>query len=924
MITIKDKIKVFISSACGVGKENYNIARAGLKTIIESTGIAEVYLFEDEGAATRTAKQHYTEALEDCDICIFLIDNQDGVPPGVQVEVDCVSKYNIKSLYYFCDKDSREMTPLQRSLMGANFAKSKVVHSFEEVVKNGAQDLIFDLMNVYKKYCKGRLDDISPIEERIADTSILNSFVTTPLVVTKSTIADIDKCKAYFLAFIHDFDKEVKNSNVFDEWCYRFLPILFENKSITDFNLALYLKELEKQQLPEYHDVVKIRWGAIQAYFQDDLEEVVRLLEEALSVAKRNKIPEWIIKDILIDLRNQKIIFDEKNNQIRLDDWIQKEIEAGEQDVYYPLLDRFDSTLNELYIERSIKEEIKSPYTVSLGNDHSCYTDLLANIYVVAMFNGSLTHIVMMYKRLKLLAFHLCQIDSNWKLRILLVKSALMSYKSKELEGIINEGEDILGKVNASEAYEIFNFTNNEPIKYQRMIINLAALKSIGYFLDDKAFKEIIDEITMAIYQWLDEEKPCVALGGPIISTLSAIALRINQNLLATVCYRYLELGMNRWIDEVCTTIGHHIDLDRLAPDVKEGLLNQIILIVKDDKKRSATSKLPFLLIALHKKNKETTKELVKLIQTEMPIFYETRYKLETLENEIDDIYEVIRQYVNKIEERNISQGQGGRYSGYLDRPYLIIKSIMKNFAVKYDITLLKEIFQAASNTLLSSKQTIDAKCDAIELLVFLCNHYPCVMSNIDDTIEQLKINRKIVEDGIALLSNLSATVLKFISLFLYNCFGEEISLSVVELLPFFADDIRSQILISNSLLAFLEYENRDWLSVSTESILLQQALVWCKASQLEVRRNAIQILFQLLYNPINKQIIGNQLIKSMDNDNVYIKNTILQLLPKYENLDVAIRNYLLQKAQVDTNFVVRKVYNEVLLMTEKKANLVP
>ena len=91
------KINVFVSSKCG-DKGKYDHVRAELKKAIETTGIADVYLFEDEGAASMSAGAHYVYALEDSDICIFLIDNADGVPPGVQKEIDTVRKNNIKAL----------------------------------------------------------------------------------------------------------------------------------------------------------------------------------------------------------------------------------------------------------------------------------------------------------------------------------------------------------------------------------------------------------------------------------------------------------------------------------------------------------------------------------------------------------------------------------------------------------------------------------------------------------------------------------------------------------------------------------------------------------------------------------------------------------------------------------------------------------
>lgn len=117
LISPDQKIKVFISSICGVAK--YDKVRTDLKNAIESTQLADVYTFEGKGASTLPAGVHYTLALEDSDICIFLIDNADGINPGVQTEIDTVKKYNIKALYYFCDESQKEKTALEQSLMGA-------------------------------------------------------------------------------------------------------------------------------------------------------------------------------------------------------------------------------------------------------------------------------------------------------------------------------------------------------------------------------------------------------------------------------------------------------------------------------------------------------------------------------------------------------------------------------------------------------------------------------------------------------------------------------------------------------------------------------------------------------------------------------------------------------------------------------------
>lgn len=187
------------------------IARAGLKAIIEATGIAEVYLFEDEGASTRTAGKHYTSALKKCDVCIFLIDNLDGVPDGVQVEVECVNKHHIKSLYYFCDKDSKETTALQRSLIGAEFAKSKEVHSFEEVIKHGTEDLINDLMTIYKDYCKGDLNYRPTYEEKVDVQLESNYSEANKFLISREKIANIDKCQSYLFSLINNRVEDIRS-----------------------------------------------------------------------------------------------------------------------------------------------------------------------------------------------------------------------------------------------------------------------------------------------------------------------------------------------------------------------------------------------------------------------------------------------------------------------------------------------------------------------------------------------------------------------------------------------------------------------------------------------------------------------------------------------------------------------------------------
>lgn len=259
LISPSQKIKVFISSICGV--EKYDKVRIELKNAIESTRLADVYTFEGKGASTLPAGVHYTLALEDSDICIFLIDNADGINPGVQAEIDTVKKYNIKALYYFCDETQKEKTTLEQSLMGAHFAKSKTVHSFDELSQSGSRALLDDIIAVYHYYCTGRIV-LKPSEnDEIQSVEVAGTEKYQMPTIPKTALKNVDKCRDYILKFVLGYSRgrfsdETEKTSEFDDWGFQFLPILFEGKSIKYFNTAMYLDALKAQQDDEHYQIV--------------------------------------------------------------------------------------------------------------------------------------------------------------------------------------------------------------------------------------------------------------------------------------------------------------------------------------------------------------------------------------------------------------------------------------------------------------------------------------------------------------------------------------------------------------------------------------------------------------------------------------------------------------------------------------------
>ncbi len=180
----------------------------------------------------------------------------------------------------------------------------------------------------------------------------------------------------------------------------------------------MYLEMLKAQQDDEYYQIVQIRWQAIQAHFSGDAEKCVEYLEMALNLAKETNQPTWVIKDILVDLCNEHWIRCTIRNEF-FDIPAQKELTESSEELYYPILDRIDESLHEEYIEGLYKKKIESPYSVTLGSSIAQHGEMLASSFIVSMYNGSLTHILLIYEKIRNFVFYLsCKYDNwNFKLR---------------------------------------------------------------------------------------------------------------------------------------------------------------------------------------------------------------------------------------------------------------------------------------------------------------------------------------------------------------------------------------------------------------------------------------------------------------------------------------------------------------------------
>lgn len=915
MMSPGQKIKVFISSICGV--EKYDKVRTELKNAIEATQLAEVYIFENIGASTLPAGNHYTWALEDSDICIFLIDNADGIKPGVQAEIDTVKKYNIKALYYFCDETQKEKTALEQSLMGAYFAKSKTVHSFSELSQDGAHALIDDIIAVYHYYCTGRIILKSDGTDEIQGVEIAGTEKYQLPTIPKATLKNVDKCRNYILKFVLGYSRgrysnETEKTSEFDEWGLQFLPILFEGKSIKHFNTAMYLDALKAQQDDEHYQIVQIRWQAIQAYFAGDIEKCVEYLETALNLAKKTAQPTWVIKDILVDLRNQHWIRCTVKNEFS-DTPAQKELTESDEELYYPILDRLHESLHEKYIEGLYKKKTKSPFTVTWGNDLNQYGEMLASSLIVPMYNGSLTHILLIYEKIRDFVFYLCCKYDDWNFRLNLYKLAIFAGNEKEIKGIQNSYPEILNKLTSDEATSIMDFCLNHPIKYKRLSSQLLAFGAVGYFLNDECFENYEKTIISEISTWLNSDNSVVFIGQNIFTCLSGVAYRISQNTLSKICCQFIDKHYCRWYTDMFKFIADRIDLKKMSIESAQALVNHINSVLDSEKEREQIGYSPTFLCILRKQNIDLTVDMDKKIAEYLPNYYNGIYKLETTENEKQNMPAFVQEYIEHIKKSNETQGKNGIYFGHGRRDIATVRAILLGKEVVCDTETVDMLISAVADTLLISQEDISIKLDAVALLICIVVKYPKDYIRNQDIYEKLfKQQEKIdVDDHSIISSNIDSISLKIGLQFLYAAMGKDVYGDILELMPYIQGDVATTIAVTRLIVEYLETTDTVMLPIRVEAIVLQNVLQWIHSEYLDIRWNATRILLTLSRNSENYGVINHQLVTLIDSNGVYIKNLIMRHLHIINGITDRTKEYIVFKCKHDANFVVRMVCAE-------------
>lgn len=892
----KRKIQVFLSSNLGGKNNRYNKIRDSIKEEVEKTGIAQIYVFEQENASTFSTGEHYIFGMRESDVCIFLIDNADGVNEGTQKEIDEARKFNKKSLFYFCDEHSKEETAIQKSLKGVNGFKYSIVSSFDDFLIHSLTGLIEDIINVYIRYCNGT---ISTENINGKNEFSINNFEQEN-ILKKDTLANTDKCKNYFNKMFTNINSEIKNTNQLDELSCKFIDVLFNNKNISDFNTSLFLQEVEKIQSKEIFEITKIRWNAIQAYLQEDMDKCVIELANALKRAKELNLADWIIKDILIDYRNYIFVKYDVINAIPRQNEGQDELDASKSWVYYPVIDRLNYNYYESIYNGYLKIKFDSPYSVTLGYNIP-QVNTLSDLYVISLFYGSLTHIEFIHKHIFKLAIFLANKFDYWPYKLICLKEAVFLKDKKQVDSLCRIMPELVTLINHKEAEEIIEYCNNNVLKHNRFKTKIIAMSKIGYVLDDNEYEDFLSYFKEEINQWFNSEQPNYSIAEYIFMFLKNNCYRIDLSYILDVCELFIDKNYRRWYEDIYQLLKYLVTELDLDNEIIEKL-NNIVIRLFDSSFDSYEFRR--LLIRLRKQFPEYMKYLDSKIEEKDSTFYNDEYLLE-IEDNIEKDLNFIDECIKRMENRIKTQGKNGVYTGYATNPISEITNIilLHNLEVNDKIN---EIYKVCYNTLCSNNQTIIMKCRTLELLMllFIIDKEKSKLLYLESSFEFEKIRNC---SQFSFESNVSENVLEYAFYLFKSLMNSDHIVKMYGVLPYLYNDVPSLLEVSNINIRLMSLKDDYIFDNELELFMIQNIISCLGASENQVKCNGVYLLLLIGRNDKFSNFKSEQLINIVDNGSLSIKLTVLRNI-KYFKIENETLKYIIEKLRNDNNFKIREL----------------
>lgn len=900
-ISVNMKLRVFISSLCD---DKYINIRDAIKSKLLRTNLVECYCFEKEAPSSKPIPEAYLDIISICQVFLLIVDNKDGLRNPIMLEYKRAKECHLNILAFFCDEFSKEKTEIQKEIENEQVCKYKTVSKFNDIVDEACNAIFQDMINVY-----GTRIWIPKPETNV--DRIYGELNKNTYVVPKQVFHDLGHTKEaiYTSIFNVNSDENVKTGKT-DELFNEFLQVVLYNKP---FNIDLYY-ELAANILDRHEgsikEVIKRRLEAMKLYYLGDINKCIEILQVMTKdIESDENIPKWIVNDIAIDLRNMININDTKKNIFSYINPGQEIINESKESLYYPLIDRVEKNIKSEIIKVYSSVNYESPYTRSFGGLKIIFTEM-ATYYCVAMMYGSITHLKEVPNKMSEIFEALVSKYNNYIFKEQMIKYLILNRNDKKLQDYIRTYNSPYEITNAKELEKIIENIGNISNQIEFQIASMLLLKYFGYYLSEKQFEAEFDRFHKFALNWIKNKNRVLNLRDTIIDVYSNCTRRIKQSKIVDFILLLFEKKGYLFLTKAFELI-RHVNIKELSEMYQEKLAEKILDIIEDKEKRASIINFDYTIILFCKFATINVTKIEEILKSEMPDLYEDYY-LEKYASDKAQSMVYIKKYLDviKLREEKLKNGTKIIFDG--NNQLEIIYNIINLNKLNLSEAELLSIADVAKDMLLIDNATLEEKKQAIDLLTLLW----IVASNkecLTNILEEIKSNQHIIVNnrGTDFLANISVLALSFRMKFLLYFKYENMSDELISLLANIHN--MSDIDIIESLKYIYNILNICDQNNINEGILLSilhLAISLCEHKERDVRWFAVNCMIELTKSKYNK-IALNELSNLMGNGTVEIKIAIISSIKKMRG-DSSIKDYIIKKATLDNNFLVRDNANSI------------
>lgn len=719
-----NKVKIFISSKCddeNLDDLKYGVMRKALALLLEETGLCDVFVFEEGTATSRNLVCSYMDPLADSDLVIIIVDNQDGVSQATMGEVNRARALDKKCIYFFCDQKERERTELQVQIQAANLTpRYIVVHEFSDIPEAVYKAVITEVIDIYISYCKGRVThaEENDNEENLSEGKVI-SLENIASIVSKEFMKGFRYTKYIVqkeagLAWEGEPEKDEKDEN-----CASLLGQIIGCAFTKTPDFEMIKEDIQKLHIGEIQHFVLMRYDAVKAYFRGELKICLKKLEECIELCvAHTDIPKWLVNDVAIDLRNIQIEIDRERDIIRYDTQGQKILDQDNEPLYYPVIDRASSDYYADIVKHMFNNMVKPSYIINLGSVDYVIENV-CNVFLVAYYYGSITHMIMLRKKLYDYLTTISLESRNHRTFLFTVRLLLMANDEKTLKKLLYAYGDNTNNFNEMDVRFLLMGIEKQPLRVEAILARIYLLKYFGYYYSDEQFEIEEKFLVKQIKECIEKGYALNILIKPMLESISENKYRFSAKKCLDIIYMLFDFKKQRYYNDAFKCL---CNLQYIHLSMEEQSNVQFFLIdaLKDEDIRNNCN-LVFEAAQTMRQNEGIAHDKLDTAVRESSLrFYEDTYLLNVEEHDNDDYWKYTRRFVDMIKNDTESNGKNGVYSFGVCNPYRTIENIIINGFARYNSVQMKMIIENIRNVLFASNQSIEAKTNAIELLCVL------------------------------------------------------------------------------------------------------------------------------------------------------------------------------------------------------------